>query len=70
LRLDLVDQLLGNTVGRAGEDSRQKTRPSNKGMKLTSLERIEVSQLIPGVRRTELESRGHGHLALATEEHA
>jgi hypothetical protein len=26
--------------------------PQNKGMKLTSAERIERSQLIPGVRRT------------------
>jgi hypothetical protein len=28
------------------------TRPPNKGMKLTSVERIGRSQLIPGVRRT------------------
>ena len=37
------------------------TRPSNKGMKLTSVERIGRSQLIPGVRRTrkdcEMEQR-------------
>ena len=30
------------------------TGQSNKGMKLTSAERIERSQLIPGVRRTIL----------------
>jgi hypothetical protein len=29
------------------------TRPSNKGMKQTSVEHIGRSQLIPGVRRTE-----------------
>jgi len=29
--------------------------PPNKGMKLTSAERIGRSQLIPGVRRTKLE---------------
>jgi hypothetical protein len=31
--------------------------PPNKGMKLTSVERIERSQLIPGVRRTVAERR-------------
>jgi hypothetical protein len=30
-----------------------RTRPPNKGMKLTSVERIERSQLIPGVRRLQ-----------------
>ena len=32
------------------------TRPSNKGMKQTSVERIGRSQLIPGVGRTILAS--------------
>jgi hypothetical protein len=38
-------------------DRRRRTallRPPNKGMKLTSAEHIERSQLIPGVRRTSL----------------
>jgi hypothetical protein len=41
----------------SGEDGRQRkagrrNTPSNKEMKLTSVERIGRSQLIPGVRRT------------------
>jgi hypothetical protein len=35
-----------------GEGSRSNSRPSNKEMKLTSVEHIERSQLISGVRRT------------------
>jgi hypothetical protein len=32
------------------------TKPPNKGMKLTSVEHIGRSQLIPGVRQTERRS--------------
>jgi hypothetical protein len=35
-----------------GQDGSLKTGPPNKGMKLTSAERIGRSQLIPGVRPT------------------
>jgi hypothetical protein len=34
-----------------------RTTASNKGMKLTSPEHIEGSQLIPGVGRTDLKAR-------------
>jgi hypothetical protein len=40
------------TDGGYGNGAGQSGRSSNKGMKLTSVERIERSQLIPGVRRT------------------
>ena len=37
----------------AGSANRVDMTPPNKGMKLTSVERIGRSQLIPGVRRTK-----------------
>jgi hypothetical protein len=40
--------------------------PSNKGMKLTSVEHIERSQLIPGVRRTSLSGAGSARRGLAS----
>jgi hypothetical protein len=42
--------------------ARGSTEPPNKGMKLTSAERIGRSQLIRRVVRTMLERREHGRL--------
>ena len=40
------------------------TKPSNKGMKLTSVERTGRSQLIPGVLDGPVVERGRGSLPM------
>ena len=52
-----VSQQSGAVALASNGSSLRATRPSNKGMKQTSVEHIGRSQLIPGVRRTEPVSR-------------
>jgi hypothetical protein len=52
-----VSQQSGAVALASNGSSLRATRPSNKGMKQTSVEHIGRSQLIPGVRRTDSVSR-------------